>query len=210
MEIALYGELSEQDIKHALILGHNQSFRVSRIVVPLFLALLVLWSLALAIWSLVSEHPPLDPMILVGNFLPAILLLLFLGFFVYLARILPARQARRLLSCPLLKGTFQGMATDESLALNNDVVTSTVRWDGFVQFKMSDDAVLLYQNSSAASIVPCSLFASDGDWEYFRQHVQATVPREQARSSPARRWMRYAMYVLIFIGALLLTLFGTR
>jgi hypothetical protein len=59
-------------------------------------------------------------------------------------------------------------------------------------------------------MIPRSLFASDGDWQRFRQHVQTTVPKEPSRRLPVWRWAIYAVFVLIIIVSVLVSLFSTR
>ena len=210
MKIELNGGFTEQDVRRALALGYPRSYRVIRIVLPLFLALPALFSLYSPIQLLVSGDMPLEPMLLFVTFLPAIVSLLILGVFVYLLWLQPLRQARRIQSSPLCQGTFRGVATDEILALHNEAAESAVRWDAYVQYKMSDDVVLLYQNNAAFSMVPRSFFASEEDWQRFRQHVQATVPKEQPRAQPVGRWVIYAVIVVIIIVAAVLGLSGTR
>ena len=80
------------------------------------------------------------------------------------------------------------------------------RWDAFVQYKMSDDVVLLYQTNAAFNMVPRSLFANDEDWQRFRQHVQATVPKEQPKGRLNVRWILYAVIAVIIVVAVILGL----
>ena len=64
---------------------------------------------------------------------------------------------------------------DDTLVLRSGGAEATLRWDTLVGYKMSDDIVLLYENKTAAQLVSRSLFASDEDWQHFRDYVRATV-----------------------------------
>jgi hypothetical protein len=99
----------------------------------------------------------------------------------------------------LVQGTFSGVVTDEALELRSDLSESKTRWGTFVQYKMSDHVVLLYQNQAAASIVPKSFFANDEDWQQFRQFVRDTLPDKARQESRTWRRMMLLGFVLVLV-----------
>lgn len=176
MEIPIGGEFTEQDVKRAISLGYPTWYQPFRIDLTLLMAWPLLYGLVPSIQSIAEGDVPPGPALLL--LLPLLLVVLVLAAFVYALWVLPLRQARRIQDTPLCQGTFSGVASDESFVLGNEAAASSVRWDSFVQYRMSDDMVLLYQNKNAYSMVPRSFFANDSDWQNFRDHIRATVPKK--------------------------------
>jgi hypothetical protein len=77
MEIELCGEFSEQDVQRAVALGYGQSFRAFRVIAILGLALVVVYNIYLPMEAIIRGELPLEPAILFGSLLPAVLLLLW-------------------------------------------------------------------------------------------------------------------------------------
>lgn len=207
MEIVLDGELSEQDVKQALTLGYPPWFRILRMGLTLAFVVPLVYNLYVSCQILVSAEVQWTPANLLITILPAIFLSLFVAAFLYVIWLLPRRQARRFLRTPLGRGRLRGLATDERLALGSEAAGSTTRWDAYVQYRMSEGVVLLYQNDAAANMVPRSLFASEEDWQRFRQHVQDTVPQAPTKVKPIWRWGVYGALALIIL-ALIFSLIG--
>jgi hypothetical protein len=105
-----------------------------------------------------------------------------------------------------------GVATDEALELRSEHSEGRTKWAAFVQYRMSDEVVLLYQNQAADNIIPRGYFGSDEDWQRFREHVRATVPEKaKAQGGVLRwRWVLYAIIILIAVGIVLAGWLGPR
>ncbi len=203
MEIRLSGEYSDEDLQRSLALMTGRTFRYLAIA----LVVVMVFAVVPTVISIISmEAGVLD---VLGAVAPVIFILGFLAVVVWWT---PRRQAKRLRQALLFQGPVHGLVTDEGLTMGSQHSEGTVRWGAFVQYKMSDQVVLLYQNQAAAQLVPRSLFASDEDWQQFRQFVQATVP-EQAKAQGGIwrwRWPLYLFLVLVLIGLALFTLLSGR
>ena len=175
MMIPLGGEFTEQDLKDAISLGLPAWFKLVGIVLTLAFAVPTLYLLYSPIQLVVSGRVSLEPVLLLATFLPLLLALPMLAGVVYLFWIYPTRQVRRFAESPLCRGPVTGVVMDDTLVLRSGGAEATLRWDTLVGYKMSDDIVLLYENKTAAQLVSRSLFASDEDWQRFRDHVRATV-----------------------------------
>ena len=178
MMIPLGGEFTEQDFKDAISLGLPGWFQLVAIAITLAFAVPILYILYSSIQLVVSGRVPLEPALLLATFLPVFIILPILAGVVYLFWFYPARQTRRFADAPLCQGPITGVAMDETLLLRSEASEATVRWDALVGYKMSDGVALLYKSKTTAQLVSRSLFASDGDWRRFRDHVRATVPNQ--------------------------------
>jgi hypothetical protein len=205
MDIPLHGRYSDEDIEQALALMRGRAFQVLGILVVV----------AVIVASVPYVAPLLsgeaDAVTVLSVVVPP---LVVLGAFAFLVRIMPRRQARRLRQAPLFRGPVSGRATDEALELESEQSAGRTKWSAFVQYKMSDQIVVLYQNKAAAMIVPRGFFASDDDWQRFRQHVQATVPDKAPAMGIAGflsgRWLLYALLAALVVGAVLVVLLAGR
>ena len=185
MEIPLHGQFTEQDLRRSLALMRGRQFTVMWI----FLGLVVVCPLVSAIIKIPAGK--MEPMAILVSVLPILfVLILFASFFWMTYR----SQPRKLLESPLLRGAISGVVTDEALELRSEQSEAKTKWGAFVQYKMSDHVVLLYQNKAAASIVPRSFFASDEDWQQFQQFIQATVPAKAKTQGGILRW-RWILYL---------------
>ena len=196
MDIPLHGRYSDEDIEQALALMRGRAFQVLGIVV---VVVVILASVPYFVPILSGEA---DAVTVLSVVVPPVIVL---GAFAFLIRSMPRRQARRLRQAPLFRGPVSGRVTDEVLELESEQSAGRTKWSAFVQYKMTDQIVLLYQSNAAAMIVPRGFFSSDDDWQRFRQHVQATVP-EKAKAQAGRgiwRWVLYAVLALIVVGAIL-------
>jgi hypothetical protein len=210
MEIELEGELTEQDVKQAITLGYPPWFPILRVGLTLVFVVPLVYNLYGSCQILVSGEVLWTPANLLITILPSVLLSLFVAAFLYVLWLLPRRQARRFLRTPLGRARLRGLATDETLALGSEAAESTTRWDAYVQYRMSEGVVLLYQNDAAANMVPRSLFASEEDWERFRQHVQDTVPQASTKVNPILRWGVYGALALIILAIIFALIGGPR
>jgi hypothetical protein len=177
MMISLDGEYTEQDFKDAISLGLPGWFQLVRIAITLAFGVPFLYLLYNPIQLVVSGRMPLEPGLLFAMFLPVLISLPIVAGVVYLSWFYPSRQALRMADTPLCRGPVTGAAMDDTLVVRSGAAEATIRWDALVRYKMSDGVVLLYENSTTAQLVSRSLFASDEDWECFRDHVRATVPK---------------------------------
>jgi hypothetical protein len=192
MEIPLHGEYTDQDIRHGLALMRGRAYQIAGIGVGIVLA----FALLPTIMSMLSGKA--DALAVLSNALPAVLVAAFLGFLMWQV---PRSQARKLRQAPLLQGTVSGAATNEALEIRSEPSESKTKWSAFVQHRMSDEMVLLFQNQAAANMVPRGLFASDQDWQQFRQHVQATVPEKAPGQGGILKW-RWVLYAVLALIAL--------
>jgi hypothetical protein len=193
MEIHLEGRYTEQDIRRAVSLT-TWAFRGGAILFTFLTLFILVWSI-----GSIEEGPIEDPLWLVPMFLPVLLP----GILAVALWILPWLQARQAAQAPLLKGLVSGVVTDEELVLNTEQSESSVRWDAFTMHRMSDHIVLLHQSKAAATMVARSLFASDEDWDRFREQVKTAVPRE-AKHGP--RWLRWMLIAIVTVMTLVLIL----
>jgi hypothetical protein len=177
MEIPLHGHYSDEDIQHALALMRGRAFRVLGIIV---VAVVILASVPYVIPILSGQAD------MVGILSIVIPPLIVLGAFAFLVRSMPRRQARRLRQAPLFRGPISGRVTDEALELASERAAGKTKWSAFVQYKMTDQIVLLYQSNAAAMIVPRGFFGSDDDWQQFRRHVRSVVPDRVPATGIAR------------------------
>ena len=106
-----------------------------------------------------------------------------------------------------IPGSITGSASDEVLEIHSDASESRTRWDAFVQYRMSDEVVLLYCSNSAASIIPGSFFASDEDWHDFGKLVQTIVPTKSLQRGSRSR-LTWLMIVFVVAFTLVLFLYG--
>lgn len=199
MEIKFSGRYVEQDLQRGLVLMQGRQSRTIGIITTVLLATLVLFFIV----SYLSRAVEIGTL-LVSLLFPAIVLIVLAGFTWWL----PMIQARRIQKAPLFKGTISGIATDEALELHSEVSQGRTKWDAFVQYRMSDEVILLYQNEAAAQIMPRSFFASDGDWQSFRQLVQAKVLGKIQRSRPVWFYIVFGIALLIAIISCLLSYLG--
>lgn len=196
MEIPLHGQFTEQDLRHSLTLLLGRQLKGLRIGTVIIAVVLIFYPIA----TIASRD--VEVMALLSWLLPLVILFVIFGGVVWLLPYLALRQYR---GSPLYQGLFSGVATDEALELRGEQSEAKTKWGAFVQYKVSDQVVLLYQNRAAASIVPRSLFASEEDWRQFQQFVRATVPeQEKAQGGFLRwRWILYLILALIVLGAIL-------
>ena len=175
MEIPLRGEFTEQDIRRGLALMRGRAFQVAGIGIGILVPLCAVGSL------LTAPEGWVDANFVLTSLLPALIVPAFFGIVMWWT---VRRQVRQVQEAPLFQGTITGLATDEAIELQSAESASRIKWSAFVQYRMTDDVVLLYQNKAAATIVPRSLFPDDQAWQQFRQHVQATVPPKARKPSP--------------------------
>jgi hypothetical protein len=203
MDIPLQGRYTDEDIRRALALMRGRVFQVMGI---LLVVIAVSASLPYLLPMLSGQA---DGVTVTSAILPPVLVLGVFGFILWNT---PRSQTRRLRQAPLFQEPVSGRITAEALALESEQSAGRTKWRAFVQYKMSDQIVLLYQNHAAATIMPRDFFASDDDWQRFRQHVQATVP-EKAQAEAGRRawrWVVYGALALLILGAVLTVLLTGR
>jgi hypothetical protein len=189
MEIQLRGQYTQQDLRHALSLNYGHMLKIIGIVLG------AIALLPLLIFAFTAISLSLEPSAFLGSIPPYLVWPALLIGFTFAS---PLIQARRMAKSPGCQGILTGVADDQVLALQNDLVASRVQWSAFIRYKMSDGVVLLYQTDAAMSIVPKSFFESDADWQRFRQHIQATVPEKAPKRSSVVQWILVAVIVLIF------------
>lgn len=95
-------------------------------------------------------------------------------FVLWLLRSLGQRQWK---SSPLLRTEMRGWAHEQALHVENELVTSTLDWRVYAGFQATDAMVMLYQSSQAYNLFTRGLFASDEDWQGFRQLVETKIGR---------------------------------
>jgi hypothetical protein len=167
MKIQLHGEYSEQDLRRAWALMSTPAWKILGLGVCL---VLVIGLAPTIISNLSGEAEAISPLRI--GLLIAFALLLF-GLALWWT---PRKEARRVKKNPWFQGTISGVATDEALELRSEQSEGKTKWEAFVQYRMSDEVVVFFQNDAAVNIIPRSLFANDEDWQQFRQFVQARVP----------------------------------
>ena len=195
MEIKFSGRYTERDFQKGMAL---MQWRGSKAIGIIATVLLLLQLLMVIFSALFTQGQILT---LVAGTIWLFLMLFFLaGFFWWL----PMFRARQLMKAPLFRGSITGSASDEALEIHSDVSEGRTRWDAFVQYRMSDEVILLYQNNSAASIIPRSFFASDEDWHDFGKLVQTIVPKKPRQGGTRSRltWL-----VIIFVVTYVVVLF---
>jgi hypothetical protein len=190
VEIPLHGEYTERDIKRGLALMRGLQFKIMGI----FMGFIAAGALFSTIVTITSEE--MEPLAILGSLLPvAVVLAIFGGIF----WLVPYLQFRTVKKAPLFQGTMTGAVTDEALELRSEQAEGKTKWGAFVQYKMSDEIVLLYQNKAAATMVPRSLFAGDEDWQKFQQLIQATVPGKAQRGPRIGLWGVLAILLMICV-----------
>jgi uncharacterized protein with PQ loop repeat len=192
MEIQLHGQYTEQDIRRGLALMRGRASQILGIGVGIVVTLGMLPTVI----SILSGKA--EAIAVLSTIFPALIVLAFFGIIVWKV---PRSQARQLREAPLFQGTITGLATDQALELRSEQSEGRTKWGAFVQYKMSDEIVLLYQNNAAAMMVPRGLFASDESWQQFRQYVQAAVPEKAKAQGGILKWR---WMILVFLALIVL------
>lgn len=78
-----------------------------------------------------------------------------------------------------LQGVVTGAITETSIRLRTSEARSELKWTLFTRMKESQDIVLLYQNNYNYHYFPKKFFASDADWQSFRD-----LAARQTRQKP--------------------------
>lgn len=68
-----------------------------------------------------------------------------------------------------LQDLVVGTITETSIRLQTSEARSEIKWTLFNKLKESQEIVLLYQNSNSYLYFPRKFFASDADWQAFRE-----------------------------------------
>ena len=170
MDIALQGKYSKGELRQALTMGFGRWFKIlgtgTLVLAALFLVVVLLIAFPLGASGMIG---------MLSNTLPCLLGLCLFGGMMLAS---PLLSARKMAKSPLFERPVTGSVTDEAVEISSDLTTTRVEWQAFVNYRMAGEVVLLYQSRAAFSILPRGLFASDDDWQRFRQHVRDTLPEK--------------------------------
>lgn len=71
--------------------------------------------------------------------------------------------------------SLAGVVTSEGILSNASAGGDIEKWDAFVRVHMRDDMVVLVGEDGLATILPRDFFATEDDWQTFRQLVTLNV-----------------------------------
>jgi hypothetical protein len=198
MEVEFTGQLTQQDFLRAQHLHMNLTPRVR----------LALWVVVVSL-VIVMGYAAMVDLSLFITLLPIGLFVVFLiGFSIWLPRVQIASAWRQ---HKALHDPIYGAATAAGLRYNGAQFSGEIGWPMFLQYKRSDELVLLYQSGNAFNLVPRHAFRSDDDWRVFLAIVEQHVPA-QASVGQAQRWLALSLIVLMLVamGITAWTLLETR
>lgn len=93
----------------------------------------------------------------------------------------------------------------EGLYFETDRSKVRLSWEAFTAHHSLPDLVLLYVRPSAAHLFPRTFFASDADWQAFRQLVEANVPTVEAAGKAYPLRGTVIMAAIVFAVVLILS-----
>jgi hypothetical protein len=101
-----------------------------------------------------------------------------LGIFVYWA--LPPyirawQAARRPFRGPAAGPSLRGVISGEGISSNASSPPEIDKWDSFLRAHVREDLVVLLGSDGLATILPRSFFATEDDWNAFREFVEFNV-----------------------------------
>lgn len=182
------GQFTRADLRHAYILHYRSSTLMVLLAVDAFLCVAMLVLLLTGRWTF---SPQMLPTIAIPFF--------FLAMPLWLPYILARSQWR---VNAALRGRNSGAIRAEGIHAENGLFVGDIRWNAFVDYKLSPGMVLLYQTPGAFYLFTRQMFATDEDWDTFVSLVQQRIAKPQPSG---RYWsiILIALLALIVVGTLI-------
>ena len=70
---------------------------------------------------------------------------------------------------------IRGAADENGITVENDEIKIEYAWSGFIRYKTFDKMVLLYRSKSGMIILTLDLFASQPEWQNFKDLVKTKI-----------------------------------
>lgn len=185
MEIKFQGELTKEIVKRGVRMLRNKKARRIGILYGLFM------SVGMCVISFANSETPapstnISPQVtesvgpalgfqmILGCLLPLILLI----FVVYI--VVRSRNANQIWkNNPGVQGNRAGEATPDHLHTIGDDFDTTIKWSGFIEYRISEDMLLLFVAKQSAHFMPREFFANDTDWQQFITLVKEKLPEKK-------------------------------
>ena len=72
---------------------------------------------------------------------------------------------------------IRGTADENGITVENGEVKADFVWSAFTRYKIFDEMLLLYRGQRGMNIFTLGLFASQPDWQNFKELVQTRISR---------------------------------
>ena len=168
MDIEFQGQYDRRLLQRAVALGTTPS--TPRLILRwLLVALAVAGLIFIVVYVATSGE---FNWLRVGRLLVGYALLAYFALQPFFA---PRRAAAQLWKRVEQNRTCTGRITSAGITFAGEYVTREIPWDRFMRVRKSGDLVVLMTADRTLTIFPRSFFASDADWQRFRQLVDYRV-----------------------------------
>ncbi len=167
MQMNYAGKISKDDFLQAIFL-HNPHLKLQRWLVTILLVLM-----ALSLIYLLVVRP--DPLIskLFPSLLPGLVILAVFGTFPWW---LPYVQLASFdQKTNIYRKNVFGMVDDAGITVNNTEIKSSLQWTIFVDYRLSQDLLMLYQSKSCFNLFKSNMFSTPDEWDKFVSFSKAKV-----------------------------------
>jgi hypothetical protein len=168
MQIHFAGKLSKDDYLKGLLL-HNQKRRVQKWFIGIFLSFTILYLVDIRVKNPVEFKDFFQYMF------PGYLFILIIGTFPWWAPYLQWLSYNQ--KGNIYRNDVHGIISETGINIQGEGVEVSFQWNRFVDYKISEDVLLLYQGKNCFNMFHRKMFSDHDEWIKFISLVKEKILR---------------------------------